>query len=255
MESREYKADARNVLEGKWLKIAIIVFVYNLIFFICSKGDFEIFRNIGTFNIDLIGSNPNEGLVNNNINTYIYHLIFMGVIELGYLNILINIIQNKDFEFIDLFSKCKYTIKVILLTLLVIFYILCWAVLFIIPGIYKAYAYSMSFNILAQNPEMGLNECISRSQDIMDGQKFNLFCLQFSFIGLQILIQVAAIAIAMVICGFYDGNKTIITLAIQGFVFAPFFTAYKDVSEMVFYLDISEQLNNNSNNKDVVTQG
>ena len=89
----------------------------------------------------------------------------------------------------------------------------------------------------------------------MDGHKFNLFCLQFSFIGLQILIQVAAIAIAMVICGFYDGNKTIITLAIQGFVFAPFFTAYKDVSVMVFYLDISEQLNNNSNNKDVVTQG
>lgn len=58
-----------------------------------------------------------------------------------------------------------------------------WSLLFIIPGIVKAYAYSMTPYILEENPELSANEAIDRSRFMMRGHKFDLFWLQLSFIG------------------------------------------------------------------------
>ena len=66
-------------------------------------------------------------------------------------------------------------------------YTFLWALLFIIPGIVKAYSYSMAFYIMNDNPEMGANEAITRSREMMNGHKWQLFCLHFSFIGWYLL--------------------------------------------------------------------
>ncbi len=58
-----------------------------------------------------------------------------------------------------------------------------WALLLVIPGIIKAYSYAMTPYILVDNPELSVREAIRRSQQMMVGQKFNLFWLQLSFIG------------------------------------------------------------------------
>jgi uncharacterized membrane protein len=55
--------------------------------------------------------------------------------------------------------------------------------LFIIPGIVKSYSSAMSYYIMCDNPEMGANEAITRSREMMNGHKWQLFCLHFSFIG------------------------------------------------------------------------
>lgn len=65
-----------------------------------------------------------------------------------------------------------------------------WALLFVIPGIVKAFSYSMAMYILAENPEIGALEAINRSKAMMNGHKMELFVLSLSFIGWYLLCAV-----------------------------------------------------------------
>lgn len=67
--------------------------------------------------------------------------------------------------------------------LLVQIFTALWTLLLIVPGIIKAYSYTLTPYILIDNPELSPREAIRRSQQMMKGQKFNLFYLQLSFIG------------------------------------------------------------------------
>lgn len=67
--------------------------------------------------------------------------------------------------------------------LLMAIFIALWTFLFIVPGIVKAYSYSMTPYILEENPELSANEAIDRSRFMMRGHKFDLFWLQLGFIG------------------------------------------------------------------------
>ena len=60
-------------------------------------------------------------------------------------------------------------------------------IVFIIPGIIAAYSYAMTGYILAEHPELTAGEAIDRSKQMMYGNRWRLFCLQFSFIGWDIL--------------------------------------------------------------------
>ena len=66
-------------------------------------------------------------------------------------------------------------------------YIFCWTLLFIIPGIIKAYAYHLVPYILADNPNLSKDRAIELSCDMMTGHKFELFILEWSFFGWDIL--------------------------------------------------------------------
>jgi uncharacterized membrane protein len=57
----------------------------------------------------------------------------------------------------------------------------------VIPGIIKTYSYSMAAYILQEHPEMTPNDAITKSRELMDGNKWRLFCLHFSFIGWSFL--------------------------------------------------------------------
>ncbi|MFR3205517.1 MAG: DUF975 family protein [Oscillospiraceae bacterium] len=61
-------------------------------------------------------------------------------------------------------------------------YVELWSLLFIVPGIYKAYQYRMVPYILGENPDMTYQEVLQRSKDMMDGQKWDAFVLDLSFI-------------------------------------------------------------------------
>lgn len=70
-------------------------------------------------------------------------------------------------------------------------YIFLWSLLLIIPGIIKAYAYRMVPYILADNPNIGVNEAITLSNEMTRGHKFDMFVLDLSFIGWYILGSIA----------------------------------------------------------------
>ncbi len=66
-------------------------------------------------------------------------------------------------------------------------YIFFWSLLFIIPGIVKSYSYRMVPYIMAENPEMESREAFRLSRLMMDGEKWDAFVLDLSFIGWHIL--------------------------------------------------------------------
>ena len=68
--------------------------------------------------------------------------------------------------------------------------LLVFVLLLVIPGIIKAYSYSMTFYILRENPEMTAGDAITASQKMMDGHKMDLFLLSLSFIGWAILASI-----------------------------------------------------------------
>lgn len=65
-----------------------------------------------------------------------------------------------------------------------------WSLLFVIPGIVKAYSYSMAPAILAENKGKPALECINESKKLTEGHKMELFVLDLSFIGWMLLSSI-----------------------------------------------------------------
>lgn len=81
-------------------------------------------------------------------------------------------------------SNYKNVVKVLFFQHL---YILLWTLLFIIPGLIKSYEYAMVSYLLTENPNLEKNEALQMSKEMMYGHKMELFMLQLSFIGWDIL--------------------------------------------------------------------
>ena len=65
--------------------------------------------------------------------------------------------------------------------------IMLWLLLLVVPGIIKAYEYSMIPYLLAENPNLSASEAFSLSKQMTTGQKADLFVLDLSFLGWIIL--------------------------------------------------------------------
>ncbi len=72
-------------------------------------------------------------------------------------------------------------------SLLIGLFTFLWSLLLIIPGIIATLSYSMTFFILADNSSIGPMEAIKKSKEMMNGNKWKLFCLGFRFVGWSIL--------------------------------------------------------------------
>ena len=114
--------------------------------------------------------------------------IFGGVVRLGYCTFLLKQHDGKPLSIRDLFSHFSTNFGGgFCLSLLTGLYTALWTLLFIVPGIVKGLSYAMAPYIMAEHPEWGANECITKSRELMDGHKFEYFCLNLSFIGWAIL--------------------------------------------------------------------
>lgn len=116
-------------------------------------------------------------------------IVFSGALEFGIVYIFLK--QARDGEKMEVGSLFKgFSEDIggnIVLGLLVALFTSLWSLLFVIPGIIKAYAYSMSFYVKSDHPEYGWKECMDESQRIMNGHKMDLFVLHLSFIGWAIV--------------------------------------------------------------------
>ncbi len=66
-------------------------------------------------------------------------------------------------------------------------FVFLWSLLFIIPGIIAGLSYAMVPFILSENPDMAPMDALRLSKEMMRGNKWRLFCLNFSFIGWRLL--------------------------------------------------------------------
>lgn len=84
-----------------------------------------------------------------------------------------------------------------------------WTLLFIIPGIVKAYAYAMTPYILADERYAKISplDAITKSRELMDGKKMDLFILGLSFLG-WIILSMMTFGILLLYVGPYIQQTT-----------------------------------------------
>ena len=86
--------------------------------------------------------------------------------------------------FTDGFSNYGHTLGG---TLRMALFTFLWSLLFVIPGIVKGFAYSMTPYILGDCPKVSATDALKLSMRMMKGHKFEYFVLQLSFIGWGLL--------------------------------------------------------------------
>ncbi len=134
-------------------------------------------------------------------------IIFVGVLGVGVAIVYLAITRGTPVEFTDMFNGFKNFGPNCLAGVLVGVFTFLWSLLFVIPGIIKAYSYSMTYYILADHPEMTAREAIDESCRIMNGHKFDLFVLQLSFFW-WILLCTITFGIGFIYVGPYMSAAT-----------------------------------------------
>ncbi len=123
--------------------------------------------------------------------TFVGSIIVTGPLMIGLSAMQIKKVRNADsnLNFLDMFygfTDGKFGNNIVLGLLQTVFLFL-WSCLFFIPGIVKSYSYAMSYYVSLDRPELGANDCITESRRLMNGKKWNLFCLDLSFLGWYIV--------------------------------------------------------------------
>lgn len=212
--AEDFRRIARNALTNKWF-IAVAVGLVASILGGISGGGPEFKVNIDGSNISMnfnvagqtIKSIGTNGGVDSEVGAFILaslpiiiiasliaaviYFALGSFIGVGYAKFNLNLVDKKNAAFETLFEYFSYWKTTTIARLLRALYVFLWSLLFIIPGIVAGFSYAMTDYILAEDPELTADEAISQSKSIMMGNKWRFFCLQFSFIGWDILATLA----------------------------------------------------------------
>ncbi len=156
MTNKEIMAFARGKLKDNWGNSILICFVYILI-------------SVGLSVIPIIGS--------------IANFVIAGPLLVGLYMFFLAFIRDQDTELGQLFKGFSSFGNSFLAYLLVCVFTLLWTLLLIVPGIIAALSYSMTFFIIADNPDIDRLKAIRKSKEMMMGKKWDIFCLGWRFFG------------------------------------------------------------------------
>ena len=199
MEAKTLRSRARANLAGNWgVSIAVAVvavllggLITGVSFFPEMKYDFPLdrFPALAQY-VEGWNRGLEIGSLKFNFRSGIFGFaafLIGGVIQIGYADFLLKQHDGQNTNFSDLFSKFDFFGTGFVQRFLRSLYVFLWSLLFIIPGIMKEYSYAMTPFILAENPGMSASQAIRLSEDLMDGYKSDLFILDLSFIGWDLL--------------------------------------------------------------------
>ncbi len=129
------------------------------------------------------------------------------LLELQIIKIHLDLTRGTAPEFIrlfDIFKKPRLCGNTIVLNLMVSVLTFFWTLLLIVPGIIKSLSYAMAPFILADNEDMLPQDAIKESMRIMDGHKMELFILELSFIGWEIVCVLTLGIAAVYVLPYYQ---------------------------------------------------
>lgn len=167
----ELKEEAKKSLKGKYGQYIILIIVTSLLTGGISSLITFIFKH---FNL-----NPLAG----GIIVSVVTLLITSFITLGANSFSLKIARNEEVKWTELFSKANMWFVVIVATLLIQIFTSLWTILLIIPGLIAVFKYSMTYYVLVDEPEIGALGAISKSKELMNGHKLDLFILMLSFLG------------------------------------------------------------------------
>ena len=130
---------------------------------------------------DMLSYIGGVGFLSNFLSIFI--TLITWVLSSGFVLYCMAIRRGERSEFLTLFDGFSFAGKVIALNLVTILFISLWAMLFVFPGIVAAYRYRFALYNLYENPDISVFEALNLSKRQTAGYKFQLFLLDFSYIG------------------------------------------------------------------------
>jgi uncharacterized membrane protein len=160
---------ARESIKGKWGLAILTFFIYTLL--TTTSGSTRSHGSMLTL-------------------SSILTLIIGGPLALGAAIFSLSMSRGKEARLEQIFQGFNNFSTAFIAYLLIILYVLLWALLLIVPGIIAALGYSMTFYIVADDPLMKPQDALKKSKSMMDGYKLKLFylCLRFFLLGLLCIL-------------------------------------------------------------------
>ena len=197
MKSKELRKRAWESLKGKYWMAFIVIIVIGLIgsignaFVSFGQELGEVLGMVDPAEMDstmMIGALVLNGVVIiSAIIGALFSLFVTNAITVGVSNYFIKNTDSKP-SFKDAFSGFKVKYKRNIGTLLLVgIKTVLWTLLFVIPGIIKAYEYAIIPYILADDPEITSKDAFKKAKQMMNGNKWRLFKLELSFFGWFVL--------------------------------------------------------------------
>lgn len=233
----DFRTIAREALRGKWGIAVVVGLIASLLGAVAANGPeikLNINENGGNMGLEFAGqhifdtaSGWNEQLTGFLVTGAAViavaalvmaaaYFVLGSVVGVGYAKFNLDLVGRwTEPEIGTLFGYFKHWKTTAAANLLQALYVLLWSLLLIIPGIIAGYSYAMTNYILAENPELTASEAIAQSKQMMSGNRMRLFCLQFSFIGWDLL------------CGLTFGIGNL------------WLTPYKQAATAAFYREVS----------------
>lgn len=227
MKASDYRAAARQTLSGNWKPAVIASLVYIAITAIMScitsvltNSNHEGYQWLSSVNslytvfiimplgfaLMIAFYNFAKDNSDNHLTANIFTLFkanyrngLLGMLLMSVIVVLISIIPMiiavvvailpfiSDIETIKSFLDGNFSFGTILIFVKFIQLLIPLLLLAYIPAMVYAYRVTLFPILLVENPEMGVRESFKRSAEIMRGHKWQLFCLDISFIGWFIL--------------------------------------------------------------------
>ena len=249
--SADYRMLALDALRGKWKTAVLTGIAASALGATIVSGSSSVTSNSNqydSFRFETF-SQPDGGrllavLLVGIVLWAIFTLIVGGAVRLGYARFNLNLADGKDTAFSDLFSQKNRLWDGFCMKFLQGLYIALWSLLLVIPGIVKTYSYAMTPYIMAEHPSLTANEAITESRRIMDGNKWRLFCLDFSFIGWELLAALPMYAGYFLFLNNFSGSEAmaisiVLLLTIPLSIGFFFVRPYEEAAWATFYRDIT----------------
>ncbi len=141
---------------------------------------------------------------------FIRSIIFVALLSPFYVclaTVPLAIVNNEKIEVAKIFApirKSRYFIEYAIAGVQKYLCIILWTLLIILPGIMAHYRYGYAKYIFATTNEITAGEAIAKSKKLTDGNKGQLFSLDFSFIG-WFLIGVITCGLGLVfVLGYHE---------------------------------------------------
>ena len=204
LRATDFRAGARQALSGRW-KIAILAGIIVTLVTNASVGGLGLNFDIDSSGLGLIAGLDLPPFISENDYITLAEIwlpIGFGVIllawavvtivigsplKVGYARFNLRMVDGDDPQLGDLLSCYGRMKTIVWADVLRFLYILGGTFLFIIPGIIANYTYRLTEYILAEHPELTAKEVLEKSSQMMNGNRWRLFCLDSSFIGWSIM--------------------------------------------------------------------
>lgn len=181
---RAARRSLRESPASPWFTTFLFILCLQTVNVIFDLSDYAATRNLGS-GLSAIGQ---QNTVNTVFVLLSYVVLFAtSVWSANYQNFALNLSRGKETSFADLTAPFRIVGTVLVLNLMISIFTALWSFLLVIPGIIAAYRYRFAVYNLCENPEMGVMDAINMSKAQTAGFKWQLFVLDLSFLGWQIL--------------------------------------------------------------------